>query len=374
MPDPATICPGWRDRPPLTYSVLVSGGAFVSTSRLPDRARDVSAEDGGEDPLRRTFVEEVAAESETAGPSGLREGIALTSFMNALLGGEVFVRVEQDGSGADVRAALAAHFPDVDDAAAGVRSPPPDAWLATARERGHDLVLVVRRIEDGPVEDQGINERWPVTAFTWLVLGVGALIPDRTFESRATLYATLHEVYTGRELTRVTLSGGPVELALIDRGSLWGLVQSILIPPFWVASDPERVVGRVRSAASRRMSSLLARRIKSVVTEQELEAASALAFEAAAEGETGLRIGVRSREGLRLLRARLDGEVVATPEFEDFERRLLRSEVFDEPSQEFRYSAVWTPAKTPDEGAILQLLARTIAGRAASTTRRFGEP
>ena len=50
------------------------------------------------------------------------------------------------------------------------------AWLQQVRDEGYDWLLVVEELRDGPVDGQGVNDRWPLTLATWLMLGLGIII------------------------------------------------------------------------------------------------------------------------------------------------------------------------------------------------------
>src|SRR5690606_29283381 len=171
------------------------------------------------------------------------EPVPLEQVVVALRAGRVFTRAAADvAADRDARAQLAqlrGTLP-LDDPAAR-------ALLARARDEGHDYVVLVQRVLDGPVEEYGINDRWPLTVSLWLLVGLGMFIPDHTFESRATLQASVYEVQTGRAVHRTVGAAGPAELALVSRGNLWSLLQSIVIPPFWVADHDPSVLDEMRA-------------------------------------------------------------------------------------------------------------------------------
>jgi hypothetical protein len=331
------------EAPPGEYSVLLSGGAFVAfEDAVP-----------GEGPLVRTFAPT---------RDGSLEAIPLAEIADALQQARVFMRTDRDEGDAAARARLAA-----------LRGPLPlqdaelAALLASARDRGHDFLLLIERITDGPVEEHGINDRWPMTVALWLLVGLGMFIPDHTYESRAQLHFSLREVHTGQRVYERVLSGGEVELALVSRGSVWGIVTSIIIPPFWVPSDDELVVEQVRAVATQRMLFSLARDLKSVACRQRLRdtAPATIAVERAASGVT---IRVRAAESLSLVRLRVDGQPLPADESDELQRALLRSA--RQGDEHLLYEAVL--ARVPP-GRFLQVLLQTVGGRPMSTTVDLGE-
>ncbi|MGB3967552.1 MAG: hypothetical protein WBO45_12555, partial [Planctomycetota bacterium] len=208
---PADEPGGLADQAPLDCSVLVTGGAFLRPHR----------------PGGGTFAAGGALAGEPAG-----EAIPIESFGEVLARGNVFQRFAIDTDAAS-RAAASAVSAAGPGSVADLRE--------SARAAGFDYLLVIEELQDGPIEVQGTNARWPVTFVTWVLLGVGAFIPDRTFESRARLRFTLRELATGQPLHDQLLVAGPADLALTERTDVLGLLMSILVPPFWVGDDPEAV-------------------------------------------------------------------------------------------------------------------------------------
>ncbi|MBM3961083.1 MAG: hypothetical protein FJ306_04170, partial [Planctomycetes bacterium] len=167
------------------------------------------------------------------------------------------------------------------------------AYLQQARRDGHDYVLVVERLQDGPVEAQGTNGRWPVTFVTWILLGIGMFNPDQTFESRATLRVTLRDLAAGRTLHDPLLFAGPIDLSLVERTDVWGVLESIVVPPFLVGDDEENVRAAVRATTERRLLSSLVRELKSGAMRQRLRERAAAGI-ALAVDDGGRRIVARA--------------------------------------------------------------------------------
>lgn len=327
------------DQEPLPYSVLVTGGGFVdvpSAAETEDRMLD------------RTFAIE-----------SVQEPVPLTGVVEALRIGRVFTRVfADDARDPVVRARVAASRTGLAIEDAEIR-----ALLTEAREAGHDFVVVVQRLVDGPVEDYGINDRWPLTVSLWFLVGLGMFIPDHTFESRATLQAAVYEVHTGRLVHRTAGGAGPVELALVSRGDLWSLVQSILIPPFWVASDEETVLEQMREVTSQRLLGALARQLKSAACRQDLAERSRAAIEFVRAGGRTI-VHVRADDALGAAALRVDGRALDSVRSGEFSQGLIGSETALD-GGEFEYE---TPLPSGIGGRFLQVLVRTVAGDVASVT------
>jgi hypothetical protein len=240
---------GVADEPPLDRAVLVTGGAFlVATS--------------GNGTFRAT---------PTAAVPPLAEAVPFAAIVDARQRGAVFRRVAADDDDArrrNLREQMVARNPE-----AGMA-----AYLQQARADGFDLLLVIEELQDGAIENRGTNGRGPVTFATWILLGVGMFIPDRTFESRATLKASLRELQSGLALHELLLDAGPIELSLVERTDIWGLFLSIIVPPFWVGDDRAAVVDAVRDTTERRLLVRLARDLKSEVVRRRLDERAAAAL------------------------------------------------------------------------------------------------
>ncbi|MBM4059778.1 MAG: hypothetical protein FJ265_01595 [Planctomycetes bacterium] len=328
------------DAPPLDCAVLVTGGAFLQPGATGPGTFGAPAE---------------AAPVEDPEPAPA-EPIPMADVLGVLGEARVFRRVEAD-AGADGerrRAVLAALT------AAGA-SPALTSYLQEARDRGFDLLLVVEGLQDGPIESQGVNGRWPVTLVAWILLGLGVMIPDHSFESRATLRVTLRDLQTGRVLYERLLVGGPIDLSLSERGDWWGLVTSILVPPFWVGDDPDSVRAAVRAVVERRLLVSLAGDLKSESARQGLRRGSVASLSLAA-GPAGPELVVEAAESLSVVRLRAaagpDDAIAAA-----FASSLLGSMQRD--GERFRYRAALPAAVL---GQDLQVLVGTIRGGVASGT------
>lgn len=326
---------GLADQPPLDCAVLITGGAFLAGANLPDGTFPTATRTPGD------------------APAPPPEGIPIGAFAEVLERARVFQRVALDGDAAH-RAQMSRLMlaRSTDEALT--------AFLARARADGYDYLLVVEELQNGPIEMQGTNGRWPVTFVTWILLGVGALIPDRTFESRATLRVTLRDLQSGRELHDPLLVAGPVELSLVERTDFWGLLESILVPPFWVGDDQEAVRGSLCDTTQRRLLLSLARDLKSESVRQRLRE-RVPADVAMAEGPAGYQITVRTAESLGV--ARLRGPHLDAAASEAFAQELLAS--VRQEGGRYRYDAVLPAAAI---GQSVQVLVGTLRGGVASAT------
>jgi hypothetical protein len=322
------------DLPPLDCAVLVTGGAFL----VPNGAAG-------------TF----ATAPPTDDPAVLvGEPIDIDAVVDELRQSRVFQRVALDGDAGHRRLVR-------DRLRAGAGDAEVQRFLQRARDEGFDLLLVIEELQDGPIDAQGTNGRWPVTFLTWILLGFGALIPDHTFESRATLRVTLRELQTGRVLHDPLLVGGPIELALFERSDLVGLLLSMVVPPFWVGDDKAAVGTAVRETTQRRLLLSLARDLKSESVRQRVRERSVTRL-SLVEDDAGLRVTADSAESLSVVRLRSDRaqppEVAAA-----FERALLGSRRLE--GERFHYEA---PLPIGLRGDRVQVLVSTIRGTVSSAT------
>lgn len=322
---------GLAEQPPLDCTVLVTGGAFRSSA-------------GGVG----TFAPAPADAGDRALPA---EAFALAEVLQVLAEGRVFQQAVGDPDAEARGRNRAPGAAAVDEVAAA---------LAVARAQGLDLVLVVEELRDGPIEALGVNGRWPVTFVSWILLGIGAVIPDHTFESRATLRVTLRDPYSGRVLADPVLVSGPVDLSLTERGSWWGLVQSLLIPPFWVASHPETVRQSMRAVVQRRLLVSLARELKSEAVRQRLQERRSASL-TLVEAGSGWRVVVDCAEHLAVATLRAPG--MAPAQAEEFERLLLASR--ETIGELHRYQAVLPMVSA---GTLVQVAVATLRGEVTSAT------
>lgn len=327
---------GLAGQSPLDRAVLVTGGAFFSGSVEADGTFAAAATTAGGDPARE-------------------EALPFPAIVDVLQRGAVFREVVAD-------AGLAHRHRVRDLLLRSTADPELAGFLRDARAGGFDLVLLVEELQDGPIENQGTNGRWPVTFATWILLGVGALIPDRTFESRATLRVSLRDVQTGRILHELLLLAGPIELSLVERTDFVGLLQSVIVPPFWVRDDREAVRAAVRETTQRRLLLSLARDLKSQVVRRRLDERAAARIDLVG-GAADPRVVVDARESLSTARLSGRGGSVEPDAADDFAAALLASQT--RVGERFHYEA---PLPRIAAGGLVQVLVGTLSGGVASAT------
>jgi hypothetical protein len=335
---PADELRGLAEQAPLDCAVLVTGGAFLGA--IPG--------------VRGTFAAANDGAANGAAAQAPVEVIPIDAVADVLVRGNVYQRVAIDPDPARRARARAVLTTRTDDAEF-------ESLLARARADGYDYLLVVEELQDAPIDEQGTNGRWPVTFATWLLLGVGMFIPDRTFESRAKLHVTLREVQMGRVVYECLPVAGPVELALTERTDFWGLVSSILVPPFWVGDDGDAVTSAVRVTTERRLLLSLARELKSELARQRLRDQTPATF-VLRQDETGFVVVVESFEALTVARLRSERDA-DNPLVTQFGESLLASVASN--GTRFRYTA-----RLPDAvvGQRVQVLVGTLRGGIASAT------
>jgi hypothetical protein len=330
---------GLLDQPTLDYAVLVTGGASVPPLEGERQGR-----------REHTF----------GGNAG--EVVSAGDLVAVLRTGAVFHRVDVDATAAH-RHEVIGQLPR----SGAATDPQLLAFLQDARDRGYDWLLAVEQLQDGPVEAQGINGRWPITLTTWLLFGLGMFIPDHTFESRATLHVTVRDLQTGRIVHDALQYAGPVDLSLIERGSFLGIITSILVPPFWVGDDDTKVVDGVRSVTQRRLLVSLARDLKSGATVQHLRQGGAAAITLSLR-DGGVRwLEVDAGESLAALRLRQTGGDPDANAVALMQATLLGS--VQRRGDRCVYAA---PLAVPLRPGSLQVLVATIGGGVASATFDLG--
>ncbi len=323
-------------KPALPYSVLVSGGGFV----------DASATVNSESPLARTF----------ALPGERVEAFPLERFVSRLRDGRVFVSMALDADPGAARETIASTTEEVAPGVVALRT-----TLSRARREGHDFLLVVEKIIDGPIDYCGVNDRWPFTCAAWL-LALGSVIPDHTYESHAQLRVSMRDVYSGRRVFSGLVVSGPVNLNMFERCGILGFLQSVIIPPFWTLTDAENIIASVRESSIERILVSAVRRLKSAEARTALDESGPASIQIEREKRVW-RVKVSAKEPISAVAVRLDGNLIDATVAEAFERSLLDSRSGG--PDEYQYSALWSVSG----GRRLQILIETDAARVSSVTQ-----
>jgi len=141
-----------------------------------------------------------------------------------------------------------------------------------------------------------------------------------------------------------------------------GIVLSIIVPPFWVHSDPDSVRAGVGATTVRRLLLQLARDLKSTPTRQILRERTGAGIAIADR-----RLRVDAAESLVTVRLRPAGGPLPAAAAQRFEQELLAS-------LKMRDGRFSYEAPLPGELAAgpLQVLVGTLTGGVASATLQFG--
>jgi hypothetical protein len=322
--------------PPLDGAVMVTGGAFLTDATGLPAANALLTFDG----------------------SPGTEAIALGDLLAVMRDGVVFRGMAVDPDPSHRRQVLERLKPEGAGDDQALRD-----YLQQTRDQGYDWLLVVEQLQNGVIEGQGINGRWPLTLSFWFLVGLGCLIPDHTFESRATLHVTLRDLQTGRVIHDLLLPAGPVDLSLVERGSLLSLLVMLVIPPFWISNDDDSVRSTVRDFTERRLLVSLARELKGPAVRQRLRERSTAVLEVVRrDGRPWLLVD--ARESLSLVQVRQQGQTLQGPQAAALQAALLAS-LQREESGRFRYEA---PLELPLQSGTFQVLLGTIAGNVVSAT------
>ncbi len=183
-----------------------------------------------------------------------------------------------------------------------------EALLARARREGCDLLLVIEGVEDAPVLNHGVNGQWPIASLGWLLIGLGMFVPDHDFEVAVRFKASLRDVYTGKVLQSIVVTPGPFSLSLFQRGSILGLITSIIVPPPLVGSDPEVVVRKLQKESRRRLVLRMLARLKDPQTDESLKRNVPIRLDLLQARRGEVSVMIRGRQEVLALRFSLDGE------------------------------------------------------------------
>ncbi len=272
--------------PPLPYRLGIDGGGFL----LPGGGGRV--EPGGR--ILASHLFDGADGSEVISFARL-----LDSFRRGRLASSMVVFSEKDSKG---RAKVAR---------AATKTALPETLLQRARLEACDLLLVIEGVEDAPVLNHGVNGQWPISSLGWLLLGLGMFVPDHDFEVAVRFKASLRDVHTGKVLQSIVVTPGPFSLSLFQRGSVLGLISSIIVPPPLVGSDPDAVVRKLQKESRRRLILRMLARLKDPQTDESLKRNVPIRLDLLQARRGEVSVVIRGRQEVLALRFTVDGKPLA---------------------------------------------------------------
>lgn len=342
--------------PPIPYTIALGGGAFLPADQRvtpkPKKAEagTESGKDGDETQDERVLSPKTFAE-------GVAEPITFESIRKTLIQGRV----------ASALHVLSAQT--IEDREALARESKLGADLGVARkeaeEEGADLILVVEGLVEAPILVQGVTNTWPVAGAVWLLVGLGGLIPDTRFESRARLNASLRDVYTGRRVLTLAVTSDPMDLSLFQRAGFWKIVSHIIIPPPLVGSDQEVVAPVVREEVVRQLLLKLVARLKSEETREQLVRSLDFRLELVEQRGRKVQLTVQSPQEVKFLEIWINGKQVDDPSVQDFRTRFYGSRQPVPRLDLHRYQA---ELRDLPKGAVVRVLVLTLSGQRVSST------
>ena len=193
-------------------------------------------------------------------------------------------------------------------ARAGAKAASLETLRGRARREGCDLLLVIEGVEDAPVLNHGVNGQWPIASLGWLLIGLGMFVPDHDFEVAVRFKASLRDVYTGKVLQSIVVTPGPFSLSLFQRGSILGLITSIIVPPPLVGSDPEVVVRKLQKESRHRLILRMLARLKDPQTDESLKRNVPIRLDLLQARRGEVSIVIRGRQEVLALGLTLDGK------------------------------------------------------------------
>ena len=342
--------------PPIPYKLALGGGAILpSGDRKSAKPAGVEgAEDGGQTE-EQTQDERVLAPKTFA--EGVAEPISFDSIRETLIQGRVasgLILLPSATQGE--REALAM------ESSLGAGLGP---TRQRAEEEGADLILVLEGLKEAPILVQGVTNTWPVAGVVWLLVGLGGLIPDTRFESRAVLKASLRDVYTGRRLMTFTVTSDPMDLSLFQRAGFWKIVSHIIIPPPLVGSDQEVVAPVVREEVIRQLKLKLVARLKSEETREQLLRELDFRLELVEQRGRRVELTVQSHQEVKYIEIWINGKVADDKKVQDFRTAFYGSRQPIPRLDLHRYHAVLSGLPKSAEVRVLVL---TLAGQRVSST------
>ncbi|MEZ5989957.1 MAG: hypothetical protein R3F30_12690 [Planctomycetota bacterium] len=341
----------WARFPPLPYRVVLAGGAVMSETDAAEPETPAVDPAEGKLLLAKTFV------------VGDREPLPFADLCATLRAGraasDLLVLGEDDFA---TRAATAE---------ASARGLDLDPQVGRAEAMGADILLVLEGVDESPIIVTGTTGSWPIATVVWLLVGLGGLVPETRFESRATLRASLRDVHTGRRLALLSVQADPMDLSLFQRAGFFKILTHIIIPPPLVGSDGDVVGPRVREEVARQLGLKLLARLKSQDLLENLRAGLDFRLELKELQGRVLQVEVSCPQEVQTVLVEVDGKLFEGEGLERFRQAFFRSKRSDPRLALFRYQAALDGL--PD-GALVRVLVETLAGDRVSSTLRVGRP
>jgi hypothetical protein len=190
-------------------------------------------------------------------------------------------------------------------------------------------------------------------------------VPDHDFEVAVRFKASLRDVYTGKVLQSIVVTPGPFSLSLFQRGSVLGLITSIIVPPSLVGSDPDSVVAKLRKESRQRLILRMLARLKDPQTDESLKRNVPIRLDLLQARRGEVSVVIRGRQEVLALGLTLDGKPLQ-------ESRLrVASLLATERREEGQVSYAKVLRGLPGRG-ILRVHVRDLAGNQVSGSLNLG--
>jgi len=342
--------------PPIPYTIALGGGAFLpANERVTPKPKKTA--DGADETDNGDVTQDERVLSPKTFAEGDAEPITFESLRETLTKGRVAsALVILPAASDEEREALAT------ESKLGAEI---GSARKKAEEEGADLVLVVEGLVEAPILVQGVTNTWPVAGAVWLLVGLGGLIPDTRFESRARLNASLRDVYTGRRVLTLAVTSDPMDLSLFQRAGFWKIVSHILIPPPLVGSDQEVVAPVVREEVVRQLLLKLVARLKSEETREQLVRNLDFRLELVEQRGRRVQLTVQSPQEVKFLEIWINGKQEEGKPVRDFRKQFYGSRQPVPRLDLHRYQAELSGLP---KAAVVRVLVLTLSGQRVSST------
>lgn len=152
--------------------------------------------------------------------------------------------------------------------------------LLEAQDGRADLLLRLQWADSRITSEGPAGGAAWMSALLWATTWAGSLwIRDSEYATGCTLRGSLVNPYLGRTVQRFTITTGPVRLSFWERNPFLslGLLQSLVLPPFWTSDDRTRTDQRLSEEIVAQLAAELARFFKDDLAAVEDPAAGASA-------------------------------------------------------------------------------------------------